>query len=141
MPARADALGSACVESGDTLHIDGRRAYGACRGGIPVRLFGITAPAVSAVCQHQGQTWPCGRKAASVLLHLTLDRTVTCLGESVDPDGYLIAVCKAGGLNLNETMVRLGFAVSAGSRYARAEGAARAAHAGLWTGTFKRPAR
>jgi len=137
--ARADAMGPVCVESGDTLVINGRRAYRACRGGQPVVLYGIAAPTLDQTCTYQGKDWACGREAASTLLRMTMHHTVTCVGESFDRHDRLIAVCHAGGLELNATMVRLGLAVSVGTRYAREEGEARAAHAGMWMGTFDRP--
>ncbi|WP_211369220.1 thermonuclease family protein [Roseospira navarrensis] len=138
-PTRADAMGSVCVESGDTLAVDGRRSYRACRGGTPVVLYGIAAPALEQTCSVDGVAWACGREAASTLLRMTLKRIVTCVGDSHDRHGRLIAVCRAGGMELNATMVRMGLAVSAGTRYAREEGAARAARAGMWMGAFERP--
>lgn len=139
-PAQADAIGPACIEDGDTLVIDGRRAYRRCRGGTPVMLFGIDAPELEQTCEARGQTWACGREAASALLRMTLKAEVTCVGDAVNRDGHLIAVCYANGMELNAMMVRLGLAVTDGTRYAREEGAARAARAGMWLGTFQRPA-
>jgi len=137
--AHADAMGPACVESGDTLSINGHRAYRTCQGGQPVILYGISAPALTQTCSFRGQDWLCGRESASTLLRLTMKKTVTCIGETYDQEDRLIAVCHAGGIDLNATMVRMGLAVSQGTRYAREEGKARAAHAGMWMGTFKRP--
>lgn len=139
-PARADVMGPVCVESGDTLVVNGRRAYRSCRGGQPVLLYGIAAPDLEQTCQYQGKDWACGMESASTLLRMTMKRTVTCLGDSFDSKDRLIAVCHAGGVNLNATMVRLGLAVSVGTRYAREEGLARANRAGMWMGTFDRPA-
>ena len=138
--ARADAAGMACVESGDTLYVDGHRAYGRCHGGEPVVLYGIDAPELKQTCLHEGQPWPCGRTSASTLLRMTLHHTVTCHGNSRDREGRLIAVCHANGVELNRAMVELGLAVTDGTRYAREEGLARTAHRGMWKGTFERPA-
>jgi endonuclease YncB( thermonuclease family) len=132
-------MGPVCVESGDTLVVNGHRSYRACRGGQPVLLYGIAAPELEQTCEARGRAWACGREAASTLLRMTMKRTVTCVGESYDSRDRLIAVCHAGGLELNATMVRLGLAVSVGTRYAREEGEARAARAGMWMGTFDRP--
>ncbi len=137
---RADAMGPACVRDGDTLVINGRRAYGDCHGGEVVHLFGIDAPELKQHCQARGQSWECGRQAAATLLRLTLNKTVTCLGNSYDRDNRLVAECGAGGVKLNSTMVRLGLAVANGPRYAREEGVARAEGVGMWMGTFERPA-
>jgi len=137
--ARADAMGPACVESGDTLSINGHRAYRKCEGGQPVVLYGVSAPTLTQTCNLNGQNWLCGRASASILLRLTMKKTVTCIGETYDRENRLIAVCHAGGIDLNATMVQMGLAVSQGTRYAREEGKARAAHAGMWMGTFDRP--
>lgn len=139
-PAYADVAGTACVESGDTLYVDGHRAYGRCHGGEPVVLYGIDAPELEQTCSHEGKPWPCGRQSASALLRMTLHHTVTCHGNSRDRDGRLIAVCHADGVELNRAMVEIGLAVNAGTRYAREEGEARAAYRGMWMGTFDRPA-
>lgn len=139
-PAHADTAGTACVESGDTLYLDGHRAHGRCHGGEPVVLYGIDAPEIEQICSHKGQPWPCGRRSASALLQMTLRHTVVCQGNSRDRQNRLIAICHADGVELNRAMVEIGLAVSAGTRYARQEGEARAAHRGMWMGTFDRPA-
>jgi len=139
-PARADVAGPACVEDGDTLVINGHRSYGACKGGEVVDLYGIDAPELEQTCTARGQSWQCGRQAAATLLRLTLKKTVTCLGNSYDRDNRLVGDCSAGGVNLNSMMVRLGLAVTDGPRYARQEGQARAEGAGMWMGSFERPA-
>lgn len=138
--ARADVAGPACVEDGDTLVINGRRSYGACQGGEVVDLYGIDAPELEQTCTARGQSWQCGRQAAATLLRLTLKKTVTCLGNSYDRDNHLVGECSAGGVNLNSMMVRQGLAVTDGPRYAREEGQARAEGAGMWMGSFERPA-
>jgi len=138
--ALGDISGPACIEDGDTLHINGRRSYGECRNGHSVVLYGIDAPELKQTCHHQGTDWPCGRQAASTLLRLTRGKTVTCVGNSQDAEGSLIAVCRVDGQDLNMIMVRAGMAVAVGARYALEEGAARTAHAGMWMGAFERPA-
>lgn len=137
--ASADAMGPVCVEDGDTLVIDGRRSFGACRGGQKVILYGIDAPELEQTCQAHGKAWECGRQAAATLLGMTLKKTVTCLGNSYDRDDRLVAECSAGGVNLNRMMVRQGLAVTDGPRYAREEGLARAEGVGIWMGSFDRP--
>jgi len=139
-PARADVAGTVCVESGDTLYVNGHRSYGRCHGGQAVVLYGIDAPELKQTCVHEGQAWPCGRTSARALLQMTLHHTVICHGNSRDRDDRLIAVCHVGDVELNRVMVEMGLAVSDGTRYAREEGQARAAHRGMWMGTFDRPA-
>ncbi|MBB4265481.1 thermonuclease family protein [Roseospira visakhapatnamensis] len=139
-PARADAAGPACVENGRLLYLNGHRAYGRCHGGDPVLLYGIDAPDVKQTCTREGESWPCGRHAASMLLRLTLNRTVRCMGNSRDREGRLIGVCHVDGMEVNRMMVQLGFAVTTGTRYTQDQDEARAARRGLWAGPFDHPA-
>jgi endonuclease YncB( thermonuclease family) len=69
-------------------------------------------------------------------------RDVAC--EIRDTDRYerLVAVCKAGDVDLNREMIRQGWAVRFGTLglgYASAETEARSARRGIWRGDFERP--
>jgi len=139
--AHADISGPACVEDGDTLHINGERYHAACHGGEIVELYAIDAPELKQTCIREDTTWPCGRKAAAMLLRMTQKRIVTCRGNSRNGDDHLIAVCHVDGVDLNKTMVQLGFAVSDGHHYTEEEAEARTARRGLWAGPFEDPAR
>ena len=61
-----------------------------------------------------------------------------CKGEGIDRYGRDLVRCKAGGVDLNETMVRTGHAVAFGD-YRLAEAEARAERAGVWAGEFDQP--
>ena len=66
-------------------------------------------------------------------------RDVAC--EIRDTDRYerLVAVCKAGDVDLNQEMVRHGWAVSFGRLRRSLEAEARKAKRGIWRGDFERP--
>src|SRR5512132_4350953 len=99
--AQADVTGPATVIDGDTLVIAGER----------VRLQGIDAPELHQTCTAYGQEWPCGRTAADWLRTFLAGRSVECRGHARDRYGRLVAVCYVGGENLNERIVREGWAL------------------------------
>ena len=107
-------------------------------GQIGVRLLGIDAPEWEQTCEKDGAKWPCGEAAAGMLGELVGGATVTCRGAKRDIYDRLIAVCTAGGKELNREMVERGFAVSSGD-YLDSEARAKAAKAGIWAGTFDDP--
>jgi endonuclease YncB( thermonuclease family) len=102
------------------------------RAETDIRLYGIDAPEYRQTCiDRSGRDYACGKEAAAALRQLLLGQTVTCSSFETDRYGRAIALCKAGGLDLNGEMVRLGWAVA----YTQA----RAAKRGLWQGRFENP--
>ena len=126
--------GQARVIDGDTIAI----------GEVRVRLEGIDAPETDQKCKDSaGQDYLCGIAASKALRDLIGRDPVTC--ERVGKDGYgrMLGVCKnSGSVDLNAELVRRGLAVAFrrySMRYAQVEDTARAAGAGLWSGTFEHP--
>jgi endonuclease YncB( thermonuclease family) len=58
-----------------------------------------------------GQEWPCGRTAADWLKAYLRGRHVHCVGHARDRYGRPLAICYVGGENLNERIVREGWAL------------------------------
>ena len=83
-------------------------------------------------------TYPCGRHAREALVELAGAAAIECSGWERDRYRRLLAVCSAGGIELNRRQVEQGWAVAYGD-YADAEQSARDRGAGLWAGTFERP--
>ena len=142
--ARADDhTGPVCVTDGDTLVVNGRRAHGRCNGGVPVRLFGVDAPALEQTCKHpSGRDFLCGRAAASFLLQTVRDRPVHCTGKVTNDFGYLLATCDVDGKNLNALLVREGWALADrmhSDAYVAEEEEAKAAKRGVWGMQFVPP--
>ncbi len=115
------------VVDGDTLRI----------GKVNVRLHGIDAPEKAQLCQRDNLDWLCGQEAAAHLRRLIGDRPVTCTEKDRDRYGRVVAVCHAGGEDLNRAMVRAGLAWAylAYSRdYEAAEWEAQLLGNGVWAG-------
>lgn len=134
LPLQAQPVaGFSRVVDGDTLIVAGR----------PVRLHGIDAPEARQTCRtDDGRRYRCGAASTRALRRLTRGRRVRCVVRGRDRYRRLIAVCRAGGVELNREMVRLGWAV-AFRRYSRdyldEELEAAKANRGIWRGGFQRP--
>ena len=130
--AVADITGPAYVIDGDTIDISGVR----------IRLNGIDTPEIEQICRTNGLIWHCGVEATKVMRHLTKGKTITCVGNTKDQYGRLIATCFVGDLNLNATMVEAGMALAYryySLEYVAQEGFARETKQGLWSGEFIAP--
>lgn len=125
-------VGQASAVDGDSLSV----------GGMSVRLFGIDAPEGKQSCARDGAHWACGEAAARQLGALVAGQQVVCRGKGSDDYGRTIAVCEAGGLELNRTMVAQGWATAFraySSDYIADEMRAKAARLGIWSSTFQLP--
>ena len=96
----ATLSGSARVVDGDTLEIRGTR----------VRLHGIDAPESGQRCRAGERSWPCGREAPRALSGRIGGRTVVCEERDRDRYGRVVAVCRAGGEDVNAWMAAAGWA-------------------------------
>ncbi len=139
----ADLEGKACVESGDTIYIGGRRGSRSCQGGVGVRLRGIDAPELGQTCKHpSGRYFLCGRYAASFLLERLMREKVRCEGNTKNPDGLVLATCYVGKTDLNMLMVDQGWAVadpSTSLKYMSYQDSAKSGKRGIWGMEFIHP--
>ncbi len=130
--ADPDIIGPAVITDGDTIKIDGQR----------IRLHGIDAPEAAQTCQADGEAWGCGQAATEALKNLTEGKEVRCEERDVDRYDRIVAVCCAGGVDLNEEMVRLGLALAYrrySLDYVEEEEEAQAESVGMWRGEFVSP--
>jgi len=130
--ALADVTGPATAVDGDTLEIAGER----------IRLHGIDAPESDQTYERQGVTWLCGAVASAKLRELVRGRDVRCREHGRDTYGRIIAMCSAGGVDVEAAMVlaRLARAYRHYSTdYVGQEAPAQARRAGIWSGRFVEP--
>lgn len=134
VPDRIEISGVPSVVDGDTLDIRGTR----------IRLHGIDAPESAQTCRDSsGAEYRCGQQTALRLSDFINRRPVSCQHRDTDRYGRIVAVCKVGGADLNEWLVREGLAIAYrqySSDYVAAEQEAKANKRGIWDGTFEQPA-
>ncbi len=125
-PANSEEFsGFASVQSGNQILI-GKRV---------VRLFGIRAPQRDDICQIGEQHMKCGVVAWSELIRLADGWHVSCDIELKAKDGTDYATCYIGERDVNETMVRSGWAKAMRkqtNRYVVDEDDAKNFNRGLW---------
>ena len=115
------------------LSLDGKR----------VVLWGIDAPVRGQPCYAGNKTWDCATASAKTLLNLVGDREIVCEQRRLDQYGRVFAVCKAGEVDINRSLVEAGLAVALPKEttdYVAAEAAAKAKGIGVWRGPFTAPA-
>lgn len=121
------------VVDGDTITI----------GTTKIRLESIDAPESDQLClDANGRRWACGIEARDRLATNIGNRSIECTPSGLDAYGRTLAVCTAGGEDLNAWMVREGWAlafVRYSSRYVPDEATAREARRGIWSGAFIAP--
>jgi endonuclease YncB( thermonuclease family) len=124
--------GRATVTDGDSLEI----------GDARVRLFGVDAVEGRQSCTRDARQWACGEEAARKLRSLIGDRSIACTQRDIDDYGRVVAVCRAGNVDLGAEMARSGFATAYrrySNDYVDEENEARAARRGIWAGEFTTP--
>lgn len=120
--------GVASVKSGNEIMI-GKRT---------VRLFGVKAPAIDELCQIEEATMRCGIVAWAELILLADGWHLSCDVEPSGKDGVSYATCYSGERDINEGMVRSGWARAVRQqtdRYVVDEEDARLSKRGLWAGS------
>jgi endonuclease YncB( thermonuclease family) len=125
-------IGQASVIDGDTIEIHKTR----------IRLHGIDAPESGQTCLVDGKVFRCGQRSASALADKIGSQTVTCDQNGTDKYGRVVAVCSAGGEDLNAWMVAEGQALAYrqySKEYVIHEGVASTAKRGMWQGEFVAP--
>jgi endonuclease YncB( thermonuclease family) len=75
--------------------------------GTTYALWGIDSPAPAQTCS---KGWPAGQLAEEALARLVEGKTVICEARDKDRSGRTVAVCRADGADVGESLVREGMA-------------------------------
>ena len=79
------------IIDGDTIRI----------GNTRIRLHGIDAPEARQTCTiADGTEWRCGQEATNALVRIVGERQVSCSQRDTDRYGRIVAVCRAGSVDL-----------------------------------------
>ena len=127
------------ASSAEVLVVDGETLM---LGDRPLRLFGLGAPGRGEQCNEGARPRDCGNAAAQALAHLVAERGVDCRVQGQDRHDRALGTCRAGGVELNASMVAAGWALAdatAVPALGPIEAAARQSGRGLWAGGFVPP--
>jgi endonuclease YncB( thermonuclease family) len=129
----AEITGTPRIVDGDTVEI----------GKTKIRMLGIDAPETDQLClDANGQKWACGVASREALVAFTSNRLWTCHVNGHDRYGRSLASCSINGQDVDQWMVRSGWAlafVKYSNQYVAEEAKARNERAGLWAGAFIAP--
>ena len=120
------------IVDGDTIHID-KTKY---------RLHGIDAPEINQQCKVKEKSYACGLQSKIFLESLAQGKKIMCKQKDIDKYKRIVAVCFADGLNLNQEMVKSGWAVAYkyySKDYVDDEKFAKNNQLGIWKGSFMKP--
>ena len=111
--------------------------------GIVVQLFGLETPAPDEWCDLSEGQYRCGVVAWAELVKLADGRDLSCDVESRTGAGLPIATCYLGERDINEALVRSGWAEARPDveRYQVDQAEARRARRGLWAERIRPPDR
>ena len=126
--------------TGETIsgYIQMKDADSAFVDGKEIRLQGVDAPEWSQECTLGVNTkWMAGQEATAWAKSFVANKWASCAVETRDRYGRYVATCMVDGWDLNEALVRAGWAFAYtrySDRYVDAEYAARDEKAGIWAG-------
>ena len=124
--------GKAKVIDGDTIHIKKNK----------IRLHGIDAPESKQTCMVDTKEWFCGRQSTKELKKFIKDRVVKCKVNDIDIYNRFVAVCSIDTININQWMVKNGWAIAYryySNDYIVEEEFAKENKLGIWSSKFLEP--
>ena len=123
------------IIDGDTIRI----------GKNKIRLHGIDSPEIKQKCKKPfGESYFCGNIAKNKLTDLISENNIKCSIHGKDKYKRLIATCYTKQININDFMVREGWALAYrkySDAYILSEEYAKINKKGLWGGSFVSPWR
>lgn len=110
LPLSAGGIAGAATFSGRTLVLD---ADTVIVSGEQVQLQGINAPELTQTrLNAEYHRHPCGTVSTDALIDLIGGLPLTCVGDTSDRYGRLLATCYLGDLDVNGWLVRHGYALA-----------------------------
>ena len=136
------ASGSALAQAPELISrasvIDGTEIHGE-----RIRLFGIDAIEAHQTCTlPTGAKWRCGGDAAKALAEHLTQRSTRCAVRGTDRYKRSVAVCRTSEGDVNDWLVRNGWAMAYrtySTDYVEAEAEASRAGLGIWAAQFEAP--
>tara|TARA_B110000967_G_C18796147_1_gene515863 strand:- start:632 stop:1102 length:471 start_codon:yes stop_codon:yes gene_type:complete len=126
-------LGVPSIIDGDTIRILNKR----------IRFHGIDTPEKNQICHRNSKEYNCGKEATDALTNKIDGKLVVCqVQKKLDRYKRYIGVCFLKDVNLNQWMVKNGYAVAYrrySKDYIRDEEYAKENNLGLWSGNFIHP--
>ena len=120
------------IIDGDTIHIKSNK----------IRLHGIDAPETKQTCKIDNEEWYCGKQSTKELKKLINKQNVECLINDVDVYNRYIAICYVDEININQWMVKNGWAIAYryySKDYINEEEYANKNKLGIWKSKFIEP--
>jgi len=125
--------GYADIVDGDTIKIEKTK----------IRLSGIDAPEIKQLCVDKNlNEWHCGKKSKIALINFINNKTIKCIGHKKDRYKRIIGECYLGKQDIQEWMVKNGWAIAYreySKKYINAENFAKNNNLGIWEGKFLEP--
>ena len=90
------------IIDGDTIHIKSNK----------IRLHGIDAPETKQTCKIGNEEWYCGKQSTKELKKLINKQNVECVINDVDIYNRYVAICYVDEININQWMVKNGWAIA-----------------------------
>ena len=120
------------IIDGDTIHIKSNK----------IRLHGIDAPETKQTCKIDNEEWYCGKQSTKELKTLINKQNVECVINDVDVYNRYIAICYVDEININQWMVKNGWAIAYryySKDYINEEEYANNNKLGIWKSKFIEP--
>tara|TARA_B100001996_G_scaffold267690_1_gene209183 strand:- start:502 stop:978 length:477 start_codon:yes stop_codon:yes gene_type:complete len=125
-------IGNARVIDGDTININNNK----------IRLHGIDAPETKQTCKLDSVDWFCGKQSTEELKKIINNQSLECTVSDIDIYNRYVAICLVNELNLNQWMVKNGWAIAYryySTDYIIEEKYARDNKIGIWKSEFLKP--
>ena len=125
-------IGKAKIIDGDTIHIKNNK----------IRFHGIDAPETKQTCKINDEVWFCGKQSTKELKNLLNKQEVKCITNDVDIYNRFVAICYVNEININQWMVKSGWAIAYryySTDYIIEEKYARDNELGIWKSEFLKP--